>query len=84
MRTRIGALVLAVVAGLAGCGTSPPPEECGQKQLTDGQGSVYRCIASEDCPRSSGVTLCVSDTDVLDACIRCLDTECVRVFPEAC
>ncbi|WNG52205.1 hypothetical protein F0U60_03725 [Archangium minus] len=73
------------MAGLAGC-NSTPPEGCAQEpqKLLDSDGDVYRCIASEDCPRTSRLTLCVSDADVLDPCIRCLETECVRVFPEVC
>jgi hypothetical protein len=50
----------------------------------DAQGEVYRCTASEDCPRSSRASLCVTDTGTQDECIRCLDTRCVRVTPEAC
>ncbi len=85
VRTRIGVLVLSVAAGLAGC-NNPPPEECASKypRVTDPQGGVFRCIASEDCPRSSRVPLCASDIGNPDECIRCLDTECVRVDPEAC
>ena len=82
MRTRIGALVIAVTAGLAGC-NPPPPEECVSKQVpvTNAQGDVYRCTASEDCPRSSRVSLCVTDTGSQDECVRCLDTRCVRILP---
>jgi hypothetical protein len=85
VRTRIGAFVLAIAAGLAGCDT-PSPEECASKQLpvTNAQGDVYRCTASEDCPRSSSVALCVTDTGSQDACIRCVDTRCVLVTPEDC
>ena len=73
------------MAGLAGCGTLPP-EECASKQLpvTDAQGDVYRCTAAEDCPRSSGVSLCVTDTGSQAPCIRCLDTQCVTITPESC
>ncbi|MFL5358568.1 hypothetical protein [Archangium sp.] len=85
MRTRIGALVLAVAAGLAGCNTAPA-EECASQQLPviNAQGAEYRCTASEDCPRSSGVPLCVSDTGNLEACVRCIETRCYTVTPEAC
>ncbi|WP_146209585.1 hypothetical protein [Vitiosangium sp. GDMCC 1.1324] len=85
MRTRIVALVLAFAAGLAGCNATPP-EECTPppQPVMNGQGAVYRCVASEDCPRSSRVSLCVSDTGTQEECIRCLNTECVRVIPEAC
>ncbi|HYO56507.1 hypothetical protein [Archangium sp.] len=85
MRTRIGALVLAIAAGLAGC-NGPSSEECASKQLPvkNVQGDVYRCTASEDCPRSSRVSLCVSDTGNQEECIRCVDTQCVLVTPETC
>ncbi|HEX5752556.1 MAG TPA: hypothetical protein VFZ09_40500 [Archangium sp.] len=85
MRTRIGALVLAVVAGLAGCGI-PPPEACVQEPtpVLDAQGDVFRCIAAEDCPRSSRISLCVDDAGGDVACIRCLETRCVTIAPETC
>lgn len=49
-------------------------------------GTVYRCTASEDCPRPSGLPLCVTDTRPEQECIRCEDTRCVRAFPlpESC
>ena len=74
-----------VAAGLAGCGGAPA-EGCTSKQLpeTDAQGGVYRCTASEDCPRSSGVAVCVTDTASNEECIRCVDTQCLRITPEAC
>ncbi len=86
MRPRIGALVLfALVAGLTGCETR---EECVPKPVpvTNTQGDVYRCTASEDCPRSSRVALCVADTGTQQDCVRCLDTECVLIspLPESC
>ncbi|WP_257462128.1 hypothetical protein [Archangium lipolyticum] len=86
VRTRIGALVLAAAAGLFGCDT-PSSEGCASKQVvpvTDVQGDVLRCTASEDCPRSSRVSLCVTDTDSFEECIRCENTQCVRITPEAC
>lgn len=85
MRTRIGALVLAAIAGLFGC-NAPSITECASKQVpvTNAQGDVYRCTAVEDCPRSSRVSLCVTDTGSDEDCIRCLDTRCVRITPESC
>ena len=85
MSTRIGALILAAAAGLVGC-DAPSVEECASRQVpvTNAQGDVYRCIAAEDCPRSARVSLCVTDTGSSEECIRCLDTRCVRVTPEAC
>lgn len=86
MRSRIGALVLfALVAGLTGCGT---PEECLLQPVpvTNTNGDVYRCTASEDCPRSSRVSLCVADTGSQQECVRCMDTRCVLIspLPESC
>jgi hypothetical protein len=85
VRTRIGALILAAAAGLVGCNT-PAPEECASKQVpvTDSEGGVYRCTAAEDCPRSARVSLCVTDSGSSEECIRCLDTQCVRITPEDC
>ncbi len=86
MRPRIGARVLfAFVAGLTGCDT---PEECVPKPVPvpSPQGGVYRCTSSEDCPRSSRVSLCVADTGNMQECVRCLDTACVLIspLPESC
>lgn len=83
MRTRITALILATVTGLAGCGPSDS-EACQPVRVRDDQGNEYRCVASEDCPRSSTTTLCVRDIPGPLECIRCLDTWCVRVPPETC
>lgn len=78
MRPRIGALVLfAIVAGPTGCGTR---EECVPQPVpvtNTRNGDVYRCTAPEDCPRSARVSLCISDTDLQEECLRCLDTQCV-------
>ncbi len=73
------------MAGLAGCGV-PPPEACASKQepVLDAQGGPSRCIAAEDCPRSSRVPLCIADTGDRETCIRCLDTQCVTLIPETC
>jgi hypothetical protein len=85
VRTRIGALVLAVSAGLAGCNAAPAEPCVPEPQpVLNAQGAEYRCTASEDCPRPSGVPLCVSDIGNPEECIRCLDTRCVRVPPETC
>jgi hypothetical protein len=86
VRSRIGALVLlALVAGLTGCGTR---EECTPQPVPvkNTDGNVYRCIAAEECPRSARVSLCVSDSGLQGECIRCLDTECVLLSPppESC
>ncbi|MCY1073408.1 hypothetical protein [Archangium lansingense] len=53
--------------------------------MTSPEGTVYRCTAAEDCPRSSRVSLCVDDIGSQDAaCIRCMNTECVAITPETC
>ncbi|WP_395853803.1 hypothetical protein [Cystobacter fuscus] len=83
MRTRITALILATVTGLAGCGPSDS-QACQPVPVRDEQGNDYRCVASEDCPRSPTMTLCVRDIPGPLECIRCLDTRCVRVPPETC
>lgn len=73
------------MTGLAGC-NAPSAEACAPQtqRMTDAQGNVYRCAASEDCPRSSRASLCVSDTGNQEECIRCFNTECVLITPEAC
>ena len=74
------------MTGLAGCGVRSP-EECASKKepMTSPEGTVYRCTAAEDCPRSSRVSLCVDDIGSQDsACIRCVATECVTITPETC
>jgi hypothetical protein len=45
--------------------------------MNTSNGDVYRCTAPEDCPRSARVSLCISDTDLQEECLRCLDTRCV-------
>ncbi len=52
--------------------------------MLDAQGGPSRCIAAEDCPRSSRVPLCIADTGDRETCIRCLDTQCVTLIPETC
>ncbi len=83
MRIWPASLLLAAVTGLAGCGATR--YECPSRVLNP-QGEPYRCIASEDCPRSANETLCVTDTGSLLECIRCQETYCIRVTPaeEAC
>jgi hypothetical protein len=80
----MGALVLvALVAGLTGCdvlGECRPRTEL----MVSAEGQDYRCVAAEDCPRASRETVCVNDVSVTEACIRCVDTRCVRFLPEDC
>ena len=83
MRTRLAALLVFTVTGLAGC-DSVLPEACQSRPVRDEAGQDYRCVVSEDCPRSANVTLCVRDVPGEVECIRCLDTRCVRVPPETC
>ena len=84
MRVPTLALAAAVLASLAGCEPFLPAEEPCRRPVMNEQGEVYRCIAVEDCPRPSNVLLCVSDTGVRAECLRCDDTQCVRISPEAC
>ncbi len=84
MRIRTLAPAVFLLATVAGCGPFLPAEERCERKVTNEQGEVYRCIAVEDCPRPSNVLLCVADTDTRPECMRCLDTECVRISPEAC
>ena len=82
MRIWLVPLVLSAMSGLAGCGATRV--DC-QTPLVNPQGEDYRCIASEDCPRSGNETLCITDTGSELECIRCQDTRCVRITPrEAC
>lgn len=52
--------------------------------MRDSSDALYRCIAPEDCPRSSRVSVCVTDVSAEEECIRCENTVCVRAIPEAC
>jgi hypothetical protein len=80
----MGALVLmAVGAGLSGCN---PLLECRPRLevVVNAEGQEYRCTASEDCPRSSRESVCVTDVNPAEECVRCVDTRCVRMAPEVC
>jgi hypothetical protein len=80
---RSGILLLGATLGLLGCndlevcGATPVP-------MTNANGESYRCTVAEDCPRSSRASVCVTDGSPEQECIRCEDTRCVRVTPEAC
>jgi hypothetical protein len=76
-------LVFSAVAVLPGCNNL---EVCGSElvSMRDSADELYRCIAPEDCPRSSRVSVCVTDVSAEEECIRCENTVCVRVVPEAC
>ena len=54
------------------------------RDVTRDTGEAYRCVTSEDCPRASRVNVCVTDVSPVAECVRCEDTKCVSVIPEAC
>ena len=72
------------MAALVGC-DSASSSQC-ERPLQNDQGEDYRCVVPEDCPRPSQVLLCITDTGTQEQpeCIRCRDTRCVSVTPEAC
>ncbi|WP_369414447.1 hypothetical protein [Corallococcus soli] len=75
---------LAVVSAmLLGCNNL---ESCGSTSvdITRTDGSLYRCVTSEDCPRTSRVSVCVTDVSSERECVRCDETRCVRLIPESC
>jgi hypothetical protein len=80
---RSAILVLAALAGFPGCNNL---EVCGSELVTmrDSSDAIYRCIGTEDCPLSARVSACVTDVSAEEECIRCENTVCVRVVPEAC
>ncbi len=81
-RAAYGALA-AVGASLLGCNDL---EVCGStaEDITRADGSVYRCVTAEDCPRTSRVNVCVTDVSPVAECVQCEDTRCILVTPEAC
>ncbi|MBZ4420799.1 hypothetical protein K8638_30480 [Myxococcus sp. RHST-1-4] len=76
-------VVAAMAAGLLGCNDL---EVCGStsQDITRTDGGVYRCVTSEDCPRTSRVNVCVTDVSPVAECVQCEDTKCVTVIPESC
>jgi hypothetical protein len=78
-----GVLVATAAAGLLACNDI---EVCGSRQeaLLAADGSSYRCTTAEDCPRSSRVSVCVTDVSPQQECVKCQETFCTRVIPEAC
>ena len=78
-----GVLVVAVAAGSLGCNDI---EVCGstQETLLSPDDSPYRCTTAEDCPRSSRVSVCVTDVSPQQECVTCEETMCTRVIPEQC
>lgn len=77
-----GALCVAVAALLA-CNDI---EVCGSRHedLLSVDGAQTRCATDEDCPRSSRVSVCVTDVSPQQECVRCEQTVCVRVIPVSC
>ena len=73
----------AIAVGLLGCNDL---EVCGSttSDITRDNGEVYRCVTSEDCPRTSRVNVCVTDVSPVAECVRCEDSRCITVTPEAC
>lgn len=78
-----GALAVAAAVGLLGCNDI---EVCGSRQelLPATDGGTYRCTTAEDCPRSSRVSVCVTDVSPQQECVKCQNTLCNKVIPEAC
>ena len=79
---RLGLTAIAA-AGLLGCNDL---EVCGSRreQVSSADGRGYRCTTAEDCPRSSGVSVCVTDVSSEQKCVTCSDTVCTEVIPEPC
>lgn len=71
-------------AALGGC--MPSGNVCGyvDEPVVRPDGGVYRCARSEDCPRGSGDFVCVTDGEFEQACVICVETECVRRVPVRC
>lgn len=84
MRSNWGGLLLAAVAGVWLPGCNGVPVCTVRAQVTSAAGEPYRCVVSEDCPRSTQVPLCVTDVSPEQECIACEDTVCVRARPEPC
>ncbi len=82
-RDAYGTFAAAIAVSLLGCNDL---EVCGSstQDVTRDDGEVYRCVTSEDCPRTSRVNLCVTDVSPVAECVRCEETKCVSVIPESC
>lgn len=80
MKARVLFLLIGALAGcnnLDVCDSTVEP-------LVQEDAQPYRCIAPEDCPRSSREFVCVTDVTAEQACVSCVDTRCVRIVPEPC
>ena len=83
-RLRLPLLLGAVAAaGLVGCNDLGV---CGShaEEVRQADGTAYRCIQAEDCPRASRVFVCTTDVSTERECVKCADAVCVRVIPEPC
>ncbi|MBN1206394.1 MAG: hypothetical protein JXB05_15890 [Myxococcaceae bacterium] len=77
-----GVLAATAAVGLLGCNDI---EVCGSRQETlVADAGPYRCTTAEDCPRSSRVSVCVTDVSPQQECVKCQETLCTKVIPEAC
>lgn len=78
-----GVLAAIAAAGLLGCNDI---EVCGshQESVLGADGGSYRCTTAEDCPRSSRISVCVTDVSPQQECVKCEQTRCAKVIPEPC
>jgi hypothetical protein len=58
-------------------------------------GGAFRCVVSEDCPRPSNVSVCLTNNTPEKPCVTCADTAsttdggtcqncCIETIPDAC
>ena len=82
-RLRLPLWLGAAAAGLLGCNDLGV---CGShaEEVRQADGTAYRCIQAEDCPRASRVFVCTTDVSSERECVKCADAVCVRVVPEPC
>ena len=82
-RLRLPLWLGAAAAGLLGCNDLGV---CGShaEEVRQADGTAYRCIQAEDCPRASRVFVCTTDTSPQSTCVKCEDSVCLRVVPESC
>ena len=83
MKSWLPSTIAALAVALTGCNNL---EVCGAsyEDLKRSDQSLYRCTLAEECPRSSREFVCVTDVTSEAACIKCVETRCVRVTPEPC
>jgi hypothetical protein len=73
----LGAMALPGCNDLGVCGSHA-------EEVRQADGTAYRCIQAEDCPRASRVFVCTTDVSSERECVKCADAVCVRVIPEPC